>query len=341
MVPRLPGWARRGVRLTRVEQAERCGPTRWKRTGPEAHLTYAVDRAAGFVLALAVRQDGIEPVLRIVVEDSSGGRTPIGTDPSIASTLVGIVLGSAGPEGLRIHLSSSADVLSVRAWLCPSGAAFAASAARFGGSPGAGSRWQLRGLPGFDGLPPARRWWRPAGIGDVLARAADLGACCEARRPAVPDSTPLVSFVVPTCETPPSYLADLLAAFRQQRPGTAQLILSDDGSTRRQTLAWLDRHEHVAGVTVLRHARRRGIAVATNAGIDVASGTFVGLVDHDDTLAPFTTDVLADALEKRPASRFLYTDEVVTDARLRPKGLMLKPAFDPVLLSGVNYVNHL
>ena len=52
-------------------------------------------------------------------------------------------------------------------------------------------------------------------------------------------------------------------------------------------------------------------------------------------------DQIIEALEKEPDATFLYTDEVVADAKLKPHGYFLKPAFDPVLLSGVNYINHL
>ena len=38
---------------------------------------------------------------------------------------------------------------------------------------------------------------------------------------------------------------------------------------------------------------------------------------------------------------FLYTDELITDETLGLVGAFCKPAFDPVLLTGVNYINHL
>ena len=42
-----------------------------------------------------------------------------------------------------------------------------------------------------------------------------------------------------------------------------------------------------------------------------------------------------------PDCQFIYTDEVVTDKNLKPVVYHLKPAYDEVLLSGVNYINHL
>ena len=40
-------------------------------------------------------------------------------------------------------------------------------------------------------------------------------------------------------------------------------------------------------------------------------------------------------------AEFFYTDEIVVDDRLKPTGTQYKPAYDPVLLTGVNYINHL
>ena len=58
-------------------------------------------------------------------------------------------------------------------------------------------------------------------------------------------------------------------------------------------------------------------------------------------MTPFAVDRIVRALADNPDCQFLYTDEAIADERLRPTDLFLKPAWDPVLLSGVNYINHL
>ncbi|HJQ56252.1 MAG TPA: glycosyltransferase family 2 protein [Vineibacter sp.] len=156
-----------------------------------------------------------------------------------------------------------------------------------------------------------------------------------------PDSAPFISFVVPVFNTPKRYLDDLLASFRLQPAGVAELVLSDDGSTAAETAAWLSARGDTPGVTVVRNAQNQGIAVATNAAIAAARGTWVGLVDHDDALSRFAVARVVDALQKHPDAKFLFTDEVITDGALNPVRYHLKPAYDPVLLSGVNYLNHL
>ena len=172
-------------------------------------------------------------------------------------------------------------------------------------------------------------------------KVVELAAAEEAREPAINLTAPAISFVVPVFDTPPRYLDDLLKSFQRQVPGASELVLSDDGSSAAETRRWLDEHRSLPGVKVVANPMNAGIAQATNAGIAQAVGAWVGLVDHDDALAPHAVARILRALAGAPHCRFLYTDEVITNARLAPVDYFLKPAWDPVLLSGVNYVNHL
>ena len=190
--------------------------------------------------------------------------------------------------------------------------------------------------PASRGRPPGRRRTPQTPQEHFLracALAADLAAPASA-------ATPLISFVSPLYNTPPAYLDDLLASFRQQTPGLAELILSDDGSSSKATAKWLAAHEREPGVVILRNGVNRGIAAACNAGASAARGGWISFVDHDDALSPHAVKVIARALTDNPKARFVYTDEVVADAKLRPQDFFDKPAFDAVLLSGVNYINH-
>lgn len=158
-------------------------------------------------------------------------------------------------------------------------------------------------------------------------------------------ATPLISLVAPLYNTRLDYLDDLLASFRAQNvpgrtAGLFELVLSDDGSTNPQTRDWLERHKAEPFLQIVLNPANAGIAGATNAGIDRASGEWIALIDHDDAIARFALERIARALLAEPGVEFLYTDEVITDGWLDPIGYFLKPAWDEVLLSGVNYINH-
>jgi len=149
-----------------------------------------------------------------------------------------------------------------------------------------------------------------------------------------------LSIIVPVYNTPARYLQDLLGSFRTQGVEGVELVLSDDGSTSLETRSWLDAHSSERNLHVVYNKENRGIAAATNAGLQIAGGDWVAFLDHDDLIAPHALKIIGKAIDTFTDAHFFFSDEVVVDDRLRPKGLMLKPAFDPVLLSGVNYINH-
>jgi len=51
------------------------------------------------------------------------------------------------------------------------------------------------------------------------------------------------------------------------------------------------------------------ISVATNTALILTSGTFVALLDHDDTLAPYALWAMARHLREHPADDLAYSDE--------------------------------
>ncbi len=178
------------------------------------------------------------------------------------------------------------------------------------------------------------------GLRQNLARIWELAAIEASLDPLPVPGTPEISFLVPVYDAEPAWLDALLASFERQEPG-AELILADDGSTRADTAHWLARHDAAPGLRILRARENRGIAHATNRALAVARGRWVGLVDHDDALEPHAVGRLRRTLRAHPDTLFLYTDEVIADPAMAPVSVFFKPAFDPVLLSGVNYVNHL
>ncbi len=149
-----------------------------------------------------------------------------------------------------------------------------------------------------------------------------------------------LSLVAPVYNATARHLDDLLKSITSQKNHKIELVLSDDGSTSAETIAWLEQHEKHDRVVVLWADKNQGIAAATNAGIAIATGDWIGLIDHDDALSPYAVSAIARALKDAPDTQFLYTDEVITDEKMKPLAYFLKPAFDPVLLSGMNYINH-
>jgi glycosyltransferase involved in cell wall biosynthesis len=98
-----------------------------------------------------------------------------------------------------------------------------------------------------------------------------------------PDSTPLVSIILATYNSP-RYLKEAIGSILCQTYTRFELIIVDDGST--------DTTEAVlAGIsdpriTVLRHPENYGFARALNSGLGASRGTFIGYIDSDDAWVP-------------------------------------------------------
>ncbi len=149
-----------------------------------------------------------------------------------------------------------------------------------------------------------------------------------------------ISIIVPVYNASAKHLDYLLKSVRSQKGYEIELIFSDDGSTSSQTLEWLKKQAIHLNQIVIFASQNGGIAAATNAGIARATGEWVGLLDHDDALAPYAISAIARALFNAPQVQFLYTDEVIVNDDMQPIAYAFKPAFDAVLLSGMNYINH-
>ena len=84
-----------------------------------------------------------------------------------------------------------------------------------------------------------------------------------------------------------------------------------------------------------------GIAENTNRAFAMAKGEFMGLLDHDDLLAPNALYEIVNTLQDHPQADALYTDEdkVTTDLdeHFQPH---LKPDFNLDLLRSNNYICH-
>ena len=150
---------------------------------------------------------------------------------------------------------------------------------------------------------------------------------------------PPLSVVTPVCDPPPQALRELLGSLRAQTHPW-ELCLADDASDSAAVRRLLDEAALDPRVRLVRSTSRRGIAAATNAALELASSPAVAFLDHDDLLAPEALARVSAALA-HPEVDLVYSDEDKLDPRGRRSAPCLKPAFDPLLLLGANYLGHL
>ena len=83
------------------------------------------------------------------------------------------------------------------------------------------------------------------------------------------------------------------------------------------------------------------ISAASNSALELATGAWTVLLDHDDVLAPDALLEVAREVEAHPEAVFVYSDEDKLDARGRRYDPFFKPDYSPELLRSQNYLNHL
>jgi GT2 family glycosyltransferase len=83
-----------------------------------------------------------------------------------------------------------------------------------------------------------------------------------------------------------------------------------------------------------------GIVAASQDGLDMATGEYVALLDHDDKLAERALGVINKELNTDDEIDYLYTDEDKIDPKGRHYDVFRKPKFDPVRLRSQNYCTH-
>lgn len=153
---------------------------------------------------------------------------------------------------------------------------------------------------------------------------------------------PLISVVVPAYKTPILFLEQMMDSLLAQTFGYWELCVvnaSPDEEEMQKVLSSYAAKD--ARIRFCNLKENLGIAGNTNEALKMARGEFVGLLDHDDLLAPNALYEIAIALEKNPDADVLYTDEdkVTTelDEHFQPH---LKPDFNLDLLRSNNYICH-
>lgn len=154
---------------------------------------------------------------------------------------------------------------------------------------------------------------------------------------------PKISFVVPLYKTPEKYLRRLTESFQEQTYSNWELCFSD-GSGAQSPLTELLKELTAKDnrIKYVSHEESLQISENTNSAIEIATGDFIAFADHDDELTPNALFECVKAINEKPQTLVIYTDEdkMSMDGHkfFQPH---FKPDYNPDLLCTVNYICHL
>lgn len=154
--------------------------------------------------------------------------------------------------------------------------------------------------------------------------------------------SPKISIVVPVYNTPKRFLIDMIDSVIDQTYPGWELCLADGmskGPYVREILEGYSKQDERIKVRYLE--RNKGIAGNSNEALALATGDFIGLLDHDDVLPPFALHEVVKAINEHPDADFIYSDEDKISengkTRFNPH---FKQEWSPDTFRSHNYIAH-
>jgi len=153
---------------------------------------------------------------------------------------------------------------------------------------------------------------------------------------------PLISIVLPVYNTDEAMLDAAIASVTGQIYPNWELCIADDASTEPHIRPQLERLSAAdSRIKVVFRSENGHIAQSSNSALELATGSLVTCLDHDDLLTPHALAEVALYMAAHPDCRLVYSDQDKIDGGGRRYEPFFKPDWSYDLLLSVNYLNHL
>jgi len=155
---------------------------------------------------------------------------------------------------------------------------------------------------------------------------------------------PVISAIVPVYKVPLDVVRELVESVLAQTYEKWELCFAHawpDGRDVRNYLGSLAKKD--ARIKVMFLEENKGISANSTQAFALASGEYVALLDHDDTLAPFAFFEVVRALNENPTIDFIYSDkdQLKGSGAAQRTAPLFKPKWSPDIMLSANYLTHL
>ncbi len=141
---------------------------------------------------------------------------------------------------------------------------------------------------------------------------------------------PLISIIVPVFNPPERYLRAAIESVINQTYPHWELCLADDASTQPYIKPVLEEYARKdARIKVVFRPENGHISLASNSAIEIATGEYIGLLDHDDLLTPDALEEVVKLLNQHPEADMVYSDENKIDDQNNFREPAYKPDWCP------------
>ena len=152
---------------------------------------------------------------------------------------------------------------------------------------------------------------------------------------------PTISIIVPVFNTDRRFLEICIDSVRNQVYPYWELCLVDDGSHQSHVREILLNYQELdSRIKVKFLEKNSGISAASNTALELASGEFIGLLDHDDEITYDALLEIVTAINENPNLDVIYSDEDKITVDGLSYDLTFKPGWSPDLLYSTMYIGH-
>jgi GT2 family glycosyltransferase len=153
---------------------------------------------------------------------------------------------------------------------------------------------------------------------------------------------PLISIVMPVYDVDEKWLRLCIGSVTAQLYSHWELCIADDASPKPHIRKALEEFAAKDSRIKIVFRKKNGhISAASNSALEIATGEFTVLLDHDDELTPDALYCVAAELNTYPEAQMIYSDEDLIDERGRRSEPKFKPDFSPDLFYSLNLITHL
>ncbi len=150
---------------------------------------------------------------------------------------------------------------------------------------------------------------------------------------------PKISIVVPLYNTNKKYFKELLNSILNQTYTNWELCLADGSTEKNLEIEEISKKDNRIHYKFI--GNNLGIARNSNAAIEMATGEYIGLLDHDDLLTEFALYEVVKQINKTPDAKLIYSDEDKISENSKERfDPHFKPDFAIDTLRSVNYICH-
>jgi GT2 family glycosyltransferase len=181
---------------------------------------------------------------------------------------------------------------------------------------------------------PYHRWMQRFGVREIdLQRMREVVTILPRR--------PLISVIMATYDSSERYLRAAIDSVRAQVYPDWELCIADDASPDPRVRRILEEYAALdVRIKVVYREENGHISNATNSALDVATGEFVGFLDHDDLLTPDALFECALIANRVPDIDVVYSDEDKIDDAGNLTDPFFKPEWNPDTFLSRMYTCH-